>query len=575
MTLRKTPLAKIAAAGLFAGILPALFPAAICAQTYYPSRNVLIEGPGQVDGINYARIENSKTNSFIWVVLAKDLYATHKYSGALTVPGQVHGTMYYDQDFLNSNYKPEEREFKVEGIWNQAFVGSTELTSADLSNVGTAFWGYGIFDGCTGLTQVRLPNGMEALGSTFTGCTSLTDVEIPSSVKELGYTFQDCTSLKYMTIPSGITYMRGTFEGCTALEGVKFENAIEELDYEVFKDCKSLKSINLPGSIGKIEYGVFENCQSLTSVIIPDKVTLLKNNLFKGCTSLHTVTIPNVTYIGNYVFDGCNLLRSINISAAEPPRVSIKIGFSETVFQNAVLRVPVGSYQKYKSANLWYNFFHIVENASEGLIESGDLDCRKNEGDDGVTIQNCNNPDLTELEIPAAIECDGENYPVTDIDHYAFENSPNIVSLHLPASITHFCDETIAFLGNLKDLWVSFSAIPEKEEGHSYTGVFFIPADEEEEEQEKEKAAQANTSYFATVTLHVPAGQLDLYKSHEYWGKFQHITEDNVTGIDTPATEHGEGNVRYYDLNGREVSGSQERGIVIEVTDSHSKKIIR
>lgn len=66
-------------------------------------------------------------------------------------------------------------------------------------------WG-SVFNNCTGLTSVDIPEGVMDLSSTFWGCTSLTSIDIPEGVTNLSSTFYGCcTSLTSVNIPEGVT----------------------------------------------------------------------------------------------------------------------------------------------------------------------------------------------------------------------------------------------------------------------------------------------------------------------------------------------------------------------------------
>ena len=58
----------------------------------------------------------------------------------------------------------------------------------------------------------------------------------------------------------------------------------------------------------------FEGCYSLKSINIPESVQEIGDSVFVGCESLENITIPeSVTYIGDYAFEGCVSLENINI----------------------------------------------------------------------------------------------------------------------------------------------------------------------------------------------------------------------------------------------------------------------
>jgi len=77
---------------------------------------------------------------------------------------------------------------------------------------------------------------------------------------------------------------------------------------------------------------------------------------------LTTITIPNsVTSIGNSAFSNCSRLKTI--IAANPIPVNLE---DADIFKNisktdCTLKVPVGSKGAYQTANVWKNFYYIVE----------------------------------------------------------------------------------------------------------------------------------------------------------------------------------------------------------------------
>lgn len=69
----------------------------------------------------------------------------------------------------------------------RAFADCKNITSVDLSGVGSATYGNGVFSGCSSVVSVSLSSSMTAIPSwMFQQCTSLTTITIPSSVKSIG-----------------------------------------------------------------------------------------------------------------------------------------------------------------------------------------------------------------------------------------------------------------------------------------------------------------------------------------------------------------------------------------------------
>ena len=73
------------------------------------------------------------------------------------------------------------------------------------------------------------------------------------------------------------------------------------------------------------------------------------------------IRIPNsVTKIGDYAFSDCSGLTSV-ISEMENPCSINTACFTKDVYNNAILYVPKGTIEKYKSRNYWNKFQNIVE----------------------------------------------------------------------------------------------------------------------------------------------------------------------------------------------------------------------
>ena len=177
-------------------------------------------------------------------------------------------------------------------------------------------------------------------GSMFTGCTGLTELVIPDSVQTLSHmALRGCSALKVLTVPfipsdpntnggkdhvasvcfgdskelESLTVSRGELTGigafaslkelilldevvfsgslssCKALETVRLPAGMTELGTAMFAGCTLLKSVELPTTVTTIGSDAFARCSSLTSIVIPEKVTVLKGGAFKGCTSLETI----------------------------------------------------------------------------------------------------------------------------------------------------------------------------------------------------------------------------------------------------------------------------------------------
>lgn len=86
-------------------------------------------------------------------------------------------------------------------IASQAFKGCNQLTSLVLPNTVHILSGSSIFENCTMLVSVNIPEGVTALGEfTFSNCSSLKAIDLPSTLASLGsYCFGDCWMIESIT----------------------------------------------------------------------------------------------------------------------------------------------------------------------------------------------------------------------------------------------------------------------------------------------------------------------------------------------------------------------------------------
>ena len=71
----------------------------------------------------------------------------------------------------------------------------------------------------------------------------------------------------------------------------------------------------------------FNGCTSLTSIDLPN-VTSIDSSAFRSCTSLTSIDLPNVTSIGINAFYGCSKLTAIHFSAANKSKIEANSYYS-------------------------------------------------------------------------------------------------------------------------------------------------------------------------------------------------------------------------------------------------------
>ena len=242
----------------------------------------------------------------------------------------IGGSAFYGCSNLESVIFAEGSQ--LTSIGGSAFYGCSSLTSIEIP-AGVTSIEYEAFYGCSNLESVSFAEGSELTsigGSAFRYCSSLTSIEIPAGVTSIGdYAFRNCSNLESVTFAEGsqLTSIGGmVFYGCSSLTSIEIPARVTSIGSQAFRDCSNLESVSfaegsLLTSIGSY---AFRGCSSLTSIEIPAGVTELQNGdsyyggVFSGCSNLESVTFAEgskLTSIGDYAFEYCSSLKSIEIPA--------------------------------------------------------------------------------------------------------------------------------------------------------------------------------------------------------------------------------------------------------------------
>ena len=174
------------------------------------------------------------------------------------------------------------------------------------------------FQGCTSLSSIVVESGnteydsrnkcnaiIETSTNTlFVGCKNTV---IPGSVKEVGG-FTGCSSLTSITIPYGVeTIGSSAFAGCVNLSSISISNSVTTIESYAFQGCTALTSVTIPRSVTNIGYYAFNGCSSLS--IVESKITSpfsIQNMVFKGISSNAILQVPEGTKSAYQALSGWN-----------------------------------------------------------------------------------------------------------------------------------------------------------------------------------------------------------------------------------------------------------------------------
>lgn len=106
-------------------------------------------------------------------------------------------------------------------LFDDLFKGHAEIKSVKIPDTVTNI-GANVFDGCTGLKHVDLPEGLTDLWQYAFCNSSIEEITIPDKVKSIAsFTFKDCKKLRRVRCGKGLENIRAwAFEGCLMLAGI-------------------------------------------------------------------------------------------------------------------------------------------------------------------------------------------------------------------------------------------------------------------------------------------------------------------------------------------------------------------
>ena len=250
---------------------------------------------------------------------------------------------------------------------------SNPFTSINLKNV--KFIGHQAFSMCSNLTSVTSNGKLEEIeGAAFTRCP-LTTAYLPEGLLTINMNaYFRCTSMNSFTIPTTVTTITGN--PCVGATSLTAFNVAAGSDYfTTYDGClyatngSTVKPVSMRAE-GDVPAGLTALVGVPTgwrqSVLrVPEGVTVIANQAAREATSITEVDLPStMVEIRPSAFSSITGITKVTCLATTPPQCGSD--FTEAVYQNATLYVPMRSLELYRNAAVWCNFQHI-----EG-IDTGD-----------------------------------------------------------------------------------------------------------------------------------------------------------------------------------------------------------
>lgn len=208
----------------------------------------------------------------------------------------------------------------------------TSITQIDLPTTLKSIEKYALI--CK-ISSITLPDGIKSIEKgVFEGCSQLADLTLPETVEYFDFSAIEDTAVTSLYIPRSVTQLileleYNPFEKISeitvhpdnqfysATDGVLFNKDGTELVW--YPVAKSDTEYTVPNTVRKIGDYAFAFNFALTVVNVGENTETLGEKSFYGCSVIESVTIPkSLTSLGSNAFTYCKNLTSFNANPDNP-----------------------------------------------------------------------------------------------------------------------------------------------------------------------------------------------------------------------------------------------------------------
>ena len=264
-------------------------------------------------------------------------------SGNLTLSGsgEMWNNGYDDSPFKDYEIRKATIEDGITSIGKYAFYGCSGLTELALPNSVTSIEEKAFSD-CSGLAKITSLAEIPPVWSSnvFDGVNKINCELIVPIVSVVAYKqargWNEFSNITAATVRCGdsITWTLDDLGNLTlsgsgemwnynyddspfkdyGIKTVTIGDGITSIGNFVFYGCSGLTKLTLPNSVTSIGNNAFYECSGLTELTLPNSLESIEYSAFSGCSGLTELTLPNgVRSIGSLVFGGCSGLTKLTL----------------------------------------------------------------------------------------------------------------------------------------------------------------------------------------------------------------------------------------------------------------------
>lgn len=158
------------------------------------------------------------------------------------------------------------------------------------------------FKGCEKLTEVVLGDGIESIGESAFFNTAIKNVDfLPASLKHIEKSAFSSSGLTSVKLKDGVQMDMSVFSDCTSLKTVQLPSDLKVISTSLFSDCSSLSEVVLSAGLEEVQSRAFYKCAIKNLDFLPSTVKTIGTGAFSFCP-IEEIRYPKALQSANRIF---------------------------------------------------------------------------------------------------------------------------------------------------------------------------------------------------------------------------------------------------------------------------------